>query len=142
MLIRASHPPLFWCPAETTYRRCRRSLRGRVAARILRARPTVAPRIAARTSQFTLRGPCRHGVPQWGPREPPQGHGRPIPPCRPPTPGWVENPRSLRILVPARSVKSTPLRNPGGPRRGCAAGQHAQHFGLFIPRHKTPSAAR
>ena len=43
-------------------------------------------------------------------------------------------PTTARTLVPARSVKSTPLSNPEGPRRGCAAGQHTQHFGSFVPR--------
>ena len=70
----------------------------------------------------------------WGPEEPPPRHGLPIPPCWPPTSEWMDNPRKLKISVPARSVKSTPFSNPAGPRRGCAAGQHAQHFGPFIPR--------
>ena len=30
-------------------------------------------------------------------------------------------------------ARSTPFSNAEEPHRGCAAGQHAQHFGLFVP---------
>ena len=30
------------------------------------------------------------------------------------------------------------LRNPAGPREGCAAGRHTQHFGHLVPRHCAP----
>ena len=74
-------------------------------------------------------------------RKGPQGA---TPGTRPPAPHPVgRRPKAAwrthnnpRTLVPARSVKSTSLSNPQGPRRGCAAGQHAQHFGPFIPRRK------
>ena len=56
----------------------------------------------------------------------------PLPVDRRPQARWITH--RARTLVPACSVKSTPLSNPEGPRRGCAAGQHAQHFGPFIPR--------
>ena len=46
-------------------------------------------------------------------------------------------PTTARTSVPARSVKSIPLSNPDGPRRDCAAGQHTQHFGPFVPRCKS-----
>ena len=73
-----------------------------------------------------------------GPREPPLRHGRPAPHPygrRPQAACAVHcTTRHPRTLVPARSIKSTPLSNPEGLRRSCATGQHAQHFGLFIPR--------
>ena len=42
-------------------------------------------------------------------------------------------PTTARTLMLARSIKSTPLSNSEGPRKGCAAGEHAQHFGPFLP---------
>ena len=100
-----------------------------------RARPIIAPRIAARTSQFTLRGPRRHRVPQWGPWAPPQGRDRSIPPCSPPT-RLSGDPHAAKICTCRRSFKNTALRNPEGPRSSCAAGRHAQHFGPFVTQRK------
>ena len=65
-----------------------------------------------------------------GPRELLPGHGRSRlaqlaagPSCKQP-----------RTLVPARSIKSTPLSNPVGPRRGGAAGQqHPALWGFYTP---------
>ena len=56
----------------------------------------------------------------------------PHPVDRRPHTRWITH--RARTSIPASSVKSAPLSNPEGPRRGCAAGQHAQHFGPFIPR--------
>ena len=69
-----------------------------------------------------------------GPQEATPGTRPPATPTLGRRPQLNGQPTTARTLVPARSVKSTPLRIPEGPRRGCAAGQHAQHFGLFVPR--------
>ena len=78
----------------------------------------------ARPSQQSHKGP-QGATPRTRPLAPP-------PVGRRPQAEWTTH-NSPRTLVPARSVKSTSLSNPGGPRRGCAAGQHTQHFGFFIP---------
>ena len=69
-----------------------------------------------------------------GPQEATPGTRPPATPTLGRRPQLNGQPTAARTLVPARSVKSTPLSNPEGPRRGCAAGQHTQHFGLFVPR--------
>ena len=89
-------------------------------------------RCPARPHEFTCVGP-RSTQPQGAPGSHSQDTASRTTPSWPPASAvWI--PTQLRTLVPARSVKSTPLSNPEGPRRGCAAGQHAQHFGLFVPR--------
>ena len=77
--------------------------------------------------------PSQQRVPQGAPgsnsRNTASGYTHTWPPA-----SLSRKPTTARTLVPARSVKSTPSGFPEGPRRGCAAGQHTQHFGLFVPR--------
>ena len=78
--------------------------------------------------------PSQQRVPQGAPgsnsRNTASGYTHTWPPA-----SLSRKPTTARTLVPARSVKSTPSGFLEGPRsRGCAAGQHTQHFGLFVPR--------
>ncbi len=56
-------------------------------------------------------------------------------PCWPLAPDWVATPRSLGALVPARSIKSTPLSNPrGGASQGrCLWPAPPSTLGFYIP---------